>query len=63
MSDKTVEERLEKLEQSAHYHKIVERVDCNPEKATIIKTKLEEADKDKAKKKGGIFGDPVVVIE
>jgi PIN domain nuclease of toxin-antitoxin system len=61
MSEKELAERVEKLEQAAHYHNVVERVDCNPEKAEILKMKLEDIKK--AKKSGKIHGDPILIIE
>lgn len=61
MSNPSIEDRLEKLEQSAHYHNTVERVDCNPEKAEVIRMKPEDIEK--AKKKGNLHGDPVFVVE
>jgi hypothetical protein len=61
----TTEERLDKLEQSAHYHRIVERLDCNPEKAEILKEaiRMSTEDKEKAKGKGKLHGDPIFIVE
>jgi len=61
MVDGKIEDRVEKLEQAAHYHNTVERVDCNPEKAEVIRMKLEDIAK--SKKKADIHGDPWVIIE
>jgi PIN domain nuclease of toxin-antitoxin system len=63
MTEKDIENRVDKLEQSAHIHRAVEQVDCNPEKAEIHKLKLKEADVEKAKRSGKIHGDPILIIE
>lgn len=63
MTEKELETRIDKLEQSAHIHRAVEQIDCNPEKAEVLKLKLIEADVEKAKKSGKVHGDPILVIE
>lgn len=73
--DKTIEERLADLEAVAHIHNpvknIIENRDCDPDRAWALREKmdaqheqdLQKEDVDKAKKKGGLFGDPFFVVE
>lgn len=77
MVERTIEERIKALESAAHIHDSVigDNHDCHPEDAGKLREKvdaeikekqrlqMEKSDATKAKKKGGLFGDPVFVVE
>lgn len=65
-----LEKRVENLEAISHIHepKGPNTIDTNPEKADekrkeLEKIRLSAEDTQKAKKKGGIFGDPILEID